>query len=89
MKKFNLSDLEGKSEKRLKFLEKKYMSRISRLSRFLMDVKDFEIPISIVTENYVRDLIKLHGKEVAKISEVWNVKHNDNYRGGYSRLFKL
>jgi len=80
-----LSQLENKPEHRLKAMMLKQWDRISRLESILNNSKTFNIPLSPVTENAVKDKIEHYQKELFKINDVWNWKYNDEYKGGLGR----
>jgi CCR4-NOT transcriptional regulation complex NOT5 subunit len=80
-----LSQLENKPEHRLKAMMKKHWGRIGNLESIIRNSKTFNIPLSPITENAIQDKIKYYQKELFKISDVWNWKYNDKYKGGLGR----
>ena len=89
MKTYKLSKLINKPEHRLKALMKKHWCKIIRLERIIQDSKDFNVPLSSVTICDTEDKKKHYYHELFKISDLWNFKFNDKYRGSLgSRCYK-
>ena len=89
MKTHKLSKLIGKSEKRLKILMRKQLRKITRLDTILRDSKTFDVPLSVVTISDIEDKIKHYHTEAFKMSDLWNFKFNDKYRGSLAhRCYK-
>lgn len=81
-----LSQLEDKSKGRLKSMKRKHHYRIDRLKSILREADSFGIPLSVVTENAVRDKIDYYRRELYKIANVYNYKYVHDYKGGLDKL---
>ena len=81
MKTHNLSKLIGKSDKRLMILASKQLGKVMRLETIIKDSKIFNVPLSPVTVSDIEDKIEHYHKEVFKMSDLWNFKYNDKYKG--------
>jgi hypothetical protein len=64
---FKAEKLEGKSLAQLEAIIKKYRQKIIRLDFIKQELKEFNVPISVVTESFLSDRIKLYEDQIRKV----------------------